>query len=284
MNLQISDADFESVAFAPPASCAAPYAPGGTPCCAPNDATCFAGMAGPRQADGSLPVLPFLRLATTSPLIDKGTPSLGFPYAGKAPDLGAFETGLPYGLFDGGASGSSSGGRAPDDGGESDAGGGYGGNASDGTSSSSGSSGGQSGEGASDGGSGMSSSGAVSGGSSSGSGGAVGDGSNAGGSSDSGGLDASLAPGSDRSDSGGADSAGGPKADATAHMASAGCGCRIGGDRSPSESGLLFGIGVFGLLRRRARRSRAPNGLADRGLAASFEQRKARRRELLQVI
>ncbi|WP_086664566.1 right-handed parallel beta-helix repeat-containing protein [Lentzea kentuckyensis] len=49
------------------------------------------GWDGPRQADGSLPVLPHLRLAGTSALIDKGT-AVGLPYNGSAPDLGAFES------------------------------------------------------------------------------------------------------------------------------------------------------------------------------------------------
>ena len=48
------------------------------------------GWDAPRQADGSLPVLPNLRLAANSTLIDKGT-NVGLPYNGKAPDLGAFE-------------------------------------------------------------------------------------------------------------------------------------------------------------------------------------------------
>lgn len=44
-----------------------------------------------RQADGSLPVLPHLRLAANSALIDKGT-NVGLPHSGSAPDLGAFES------------------------------------------------------------------------------------------------------------------------------------------------------------------------------------------------
>ncbi|WP_158852577.1 right-handed parallel beta-helix repeat-containing protein [Saccharothrix deserti] len=48
------------------------------------------GWDAPRQADGSLPVLPHLRLAANSTLIDKGT-NVGLPYQGSAPDLGAFE-------------------------------------------------------------------------------------------------------------------------------------------------------------------------------------------------
>jgi hypothetical protein len=48
------------------------------------------GWDAARQADGSLPVLPYLRLAANSTLIDKGT-NVGLPYKGNAPDLGAFE-------------------------------------------------------------------------------------------------------------------------------------------------------------------------------------------------
>lgn len=50
-----------------------------------------AGATGPRQADGSLPVLDFLRLAPDSRLIDQGV-DVGLPYNGSAPDLGAYET------------------------------------------------------------------------------------------------------------------------------------------------------------------------------------------------
>ncbi len=49
-----------------------------------------AGVRGPRQPDGSLPHLPFLRLAQGSDLIDGGT-DIGLPFLGLAPDLGAFE-------------------------------------------------------------------------------------------------------------------------------------------------------------------------------------------------
>ncbi|MDT7782805.1 MAG: hypothetical protein QOF58_1224 [Pseudonocardiales bacterium] len=48
------------------------------------------GWDAPRQTGGSLPVLPHLRLATNSALIDKGA-DIGLPYSGSAPDLGAFE-------------------------------------------------------------------------------------------------------------------------------------------------------------------------------------------------
>lgn len=45
----------------------------------------------PRQADGSLPDIEFMHLASGSDLIDAGV-GLGLPYNGKAPDLGAFES------------------------------------------------------------------------------------------------------------------------------------------------------------------------------------------------
>ncbi|UWZ59696.1 carbohydrate-binding protein [Dactylosporangium aurantiacum] len=48
------------------------------------------GWDAPRQADGSLPVLPNLRPTANSTLVDKGT-DVGLPYTGRAPDLGAFE-------------------------------------------------------------------------------------------------------------------------------------------------------------------------------------------------
>lgn len=48
------------------------------------------GIDGPRQADGSLPDLDFLRLVETSSLIDAGI-DVGEPYNGDAPDLGAYE-------------------------------------------------------------------------------------------------------------------------------------------------------------------------------------------------
>jgi hypothetical protein len=50
------------------------------------------GTDGPRQSDGSLPITNFLHLAAGSALIDVGV-NVGLAYAGKAPDLGAFESG-----------------------------------------------------------------------------------------------------------------------------------------------------------------------------------------------
>jgi len=47
-------------------------------------------LIAPRQTNGDLPDNGFLRLKSTSKLIDKGV-KLGFPYSGSAPDYGAFE-------------------------------------------------------------------------------------------------------------------------------------------------------------------------------------------------
>ena len=46
---------------------------------------------GPRQADGSLPVISYMHLTAGSDLIDAGV-DVGLPYAGNAPDLGCFES------------------------------------------------------------------------------------------------------------------------------------------------------------------------------------------------
>lgn len=47
-------------------------------------------LTAPRQSDGSLPMIPFMKLSAQSKLIDKGV-DIGFPFTGKAPDLGCFE-------------------------------------------------------------------------------------------------------------------------------------------------------------------------------------------------
>ena len=44
----------------------------------------------PRKEDGSLPDMDFMKLVSSSDLIDKGR-DVGFPYYGVSPDLGAFE-------------------------------------------------------------------------------------------------------------------------------------------------------------------------------------------------
>ena len=47
-------------------------------------------LTAPRKPDGSLPDTGFMQLQPGSQFIDKGK-DIGFPYKGKAPDLGAFE-------------------------------------------------------------------------------------------------------------------------------------------------------------------------------------------------
>jgi len=49
------------------------------------------GVDDPRQPDGSLPELDFLRLAPGSDLIDAGV-DVGLPFQGASPDMGAFES------------------------------------------------------------------------------------------------------------------------------------------------------------------------------------------------
>ena len=73
------------------------------------------GLDGPRQADGSQPVLSNFRLVTGSDLIDKGV-NVGLPYNGASPDLGCFETG-------GSTGGAPATGGAPNSGGASASGG-----------------------------------------------------------------------------------------------------------------------------------------------------------------
>lgn len=58
-----------------------------------KDLSQIAGMLGPRKADGSLPDVDFLKLKKGSRAMDKGE-KIGLPFAGDAPDLGAFEYGL----------------------------------------------------------------------------------------------------------------------------------------------------------------------------------------------
>ena len=58
-----------------------------------EDLSTIPGILGPRKADGSLPDVDFLKLKEGSRAIDKGE-DVGFPFAGDAPDLGAFEYGL----------------------------------------------------------------------------------------------------------------------------------------------------------------------------------------------
>ena len=92
--------------------------------------TSDAGVMGPRQADGSLPAVDYLKLKTGSPLIDKGTDVM-LPFVGSAPDLGADEFGAvkpPVGGSSGNGGAGSLGGSGSGSGsGSGDGGGGNGG-------------------------------------------------------------------------------------------------------------------------------------------------------------
>ncbi|MBC8001065.1 MAG: DUF4990 domain-containing protein, partial [Opitutaceae bacterium] len=52
-----------------------------------------ADLVQPRQPNGGLPVVPFMKLKVGSAAIDRGVDA-GLPFKGKAPDLGAFEFGV----------------------------------------------------------------------------------------------------------------------------------------------------------------------------------------------
>jgi hypothetical protein len=56
-----------------------------------------AGVFGPRKPDGSLPDVDFLKPSANSKLLNKGK-DVGQPFAGSAPDLGAFEYGATSGI------------------------------------------------------------------------------------------------------------------------------------------------------------------------------------------
>jgi hypothetical protein len=76
---------------------------------------------GPRQADGSLPNVDFMKLAAGSAMIDKGT-DVGLPFVGAAPDLGAYEYGAS-GAGGGGTGGVPGGGGTTGAGGKTGSGG-----------------------------------------------------------------------------------------------------------------------------------------------------------------
>jgi hypothetical protein len=83
------------------------------------------GCTGPREADGSLPSgCQFMKLKAGSPLIDKGT-NVSLPFAGTAPDLGAYEYGAvtTTGGTSGGSGGSTGTGGGSGSGGNTSAGG-----------------------------------------------------------------------------------------------------------------------------------------------------------------
>ncbi len=58
-----------------------------------EDLSKIPGILGPRNADGSIPDVGFLKLKDGSRAIDKGE-DVGLPFVGAAPDLGAYEFGI----------------------------------------------------------------------------------------------------------------------------------------------------------------------------------------------
>lgn len=58
-----------------------------------EDLSTITGVLGPRNADGSVPDVEFLKLKEGSRAIDTGE-DVGIPFAGKTPDLGAYEYGI----------------------------------------------------------------------------------------------------------------------------------------------------------------------------------------------
>jgi MYXO-CTERM domain-containing protein len=173
------------------------------------------GALGPRQADGSLPNVDFLKLSAASRMIDKGT-DVGLPYAGAAPDLGAYEYGAATTTGAGGAAGR--------------AGTGAGGAAGHGGSGTGG----------------KGTGGAIGGGGRPGTGGAGGAGSvGTGGSPGAGSGGASSGTGG--SGSGGAATGGGP-----GEAAAGGCSCAIEASRPSAWMALVAGLlGAWAIRRRR---------------------------------
>jgi hypothetical protein len=202
--VQVSEADFQSISIA--------------------------GMDAPRRADGSLPIVPFMRLLPSSDLVDKGV-DIGLPFTGSAPDLGAYEAGT---VVSGGASGSGGSSGTLGAGG-SDTVGGLGGLP--------GASGGDAGS--------------LSGGSSGGAAGL------AGGSAGVNAVAGTAAAGADTTNAGAAASAsggivtgGGAAPTAPGHPNDSGCGCRLGARSLPFGAwfGLSASLLALALGRRRAAR------------------------------
>ncbi|HVR20484.1 MAG TPA: hypothetical protein VMS65_12325, partial [Polyangiaceae bacterium] len=225
----------------------------------------------PRQADGSLPAMNFLRLAMGSDLIDKGE-NVGLPFAGSAPDLGPFESGLTAGTGgmggSGGTAGTSAGGRPGGSAGTGGAPAGGAGNSTGGTAGTS--TGGEAGLGTGGGGSGgtgtgtggLGTGGAGSGGLGSGgtvSSGGTGIGGTATGGANVGGTTASGGGPGGSPSAGGTSPGAGTSGDSVPDGGmddAGGCGCRVGGARETTTFGLLGSLLAIGLhlARRRSRR------------------------------
>jgi hypothetical protein len=211
------------------------------------------GVMGPRQGDGSLPNLDFMKLGATSRMVDEGT-DVGLPFAGAAPDLGCYESGLPSGGA-GGAAGMGPGGMSTGAAGGSGAIGGSG--ATGGAGVAGASAGGTSMGGAVSTGGATATGGAATGGSVA-TGGVPSAGSSSGGAGSSfggaghapGGANASGSAGAGTPGSGGARDA---SSDDPAEDGS--CGCRVVGRGSGSRGALLLGLvlAALGVGRRRSR-------------------------------
>jgi hypothetical protein len=206
------------------------------------------GWDAPRKPDGSLPEVTSMHLVAGSDLIDKGTDVM-LPFAGSAPDLGAFETGLPAN-----AGGAGTGGR-----------GGAGGSASGAAGASTG--------GAPSGGNGGTTSGGVTGGgasgggsagSDSGGGGRVGSAGNGASGSDAvagnGATAGTVATGSGGSMGGGAGT-GSARGPSDAGTEASGCGCRTAQRTTSGYAGVLSLLLVLGNMLRRFQKRRAPRSL-----------------------
>ncbi len=233
---------------------------------------------GPRQADGSLPNVDFMKLVAGSRMIDKGT-DVGLPFVGAAPDLGAYEFGASTGAGGAGTGGAGTGGKASTGGAPTSTGGsglsttggrtntggavnGTGGalTATGGSPVTTGGIANAGGSPSNTGGAGVASGGRISTGGANATGGAVAVGGTtvtAGGNTNTGGL-ATL--GGARSTGGSANSAGTPGSgtDVTATGGagsspdSGSCSCHVAG--LPSRSNTLAGVGLLGLLLLRSRR------------------------------
>jgi MYXO-CTERM domain-containing protein len=217
----------------------------------------------PRQADGSLPNVPFMKLVSGSDLIDKGE-NVGLPFTGTAPDLGAFEFGATAGTGGMGGSGGTGmagmAGRAM--GGASGTGTGAGAGGAPGGAAGTGAGGMQGGAaGASVGGTagdaGASAGGVGTGGTGTATGGtgpATGGTGTATGGVGVGGATSGTGTGA-TAPTGGSSTAGAGTGDAAEETADpAGCGCRVGANHATWPAALLLLLAFSALSRRRSRR------------------------------
>jgi hypothetical protein len=234
------------------------------------------GAMGPRQADGSLPNIDFMRLSATSRMIDKGTDVM-LPYVGAAPDLGAYEYGAAGSSGTGGTSGAGTAGTTgtTGTGGTSAAGTAGAGGAATGTAGRGGTSGtaGTTGRGGTTGASGATGSGtggATTGsagagaggttGSGTGTAGTIGTGAGSGGTSTSSGTAGASATGAAGSTATGAAGASAGVTGTGVETPATGCACELGAStgRAPLSS-LLAAMGALSLLLLRSRRRQAPD-------------------------